>query len=149
MHLHRLHNKKVKRSLLTLFLSVCLLILYWYHWTPRVIAKFLGLKSRGGSERSTSVSVGFGGSKYKVDRSVNSDAAVTVTSPKSGGMGGGEASLVWVLLGDTHYQPYLLESIRQARVFNPNELFFLVIEPRFWPSNHSWIKPLKKLGVRF
>ena len=137
-------SKRLRRSLVTLVLCVGLFLLYWYHWTPRVIARFLGLNSRSrGSEDGGVVRVSIGG---PAGGGGGGGAARGVVS-SSGGMGGSEASLVWVLLGDTHYQPYLLESIRQARVFNPTELFFLVVEPRFWPSNHTWIKQLNKYRV--
>ena len=151
--MQKLQTKRAKRSIVTFFLCLGLLTLYWYHWTPQAIARFLGLKSRP-RERSKPLSVSLGGGERSGAPGISGvgGGGSLVVAPagggSGGGMGGSEASLVWVLLGDTHYQPYLLESIRQARVFNPNELFFLVVEPRFWPSNHSWIKPLKKLGVR-
>jgi hypothetical protein len=133
-------NKRLRRSIVTFVLCVGLFLLYWYHWTPRVIARFLGVSSRSrGSEDGGVVRVSIG--------SGAGGGGGGAGGVSSGGMGGSEASLVWVLLGDTHYQPYLLESIRQARVFNPNELFFLVVEPRFWPSNHTWIKQLNKYRV--
>ena len=122
-----LPEKRFRRSLLTMLLSFALLVLYYTHWSPRAIARLLGVRGRAPAQHH-------GRASY--------------ARLASGGVGGSEASLVWVLLGDTHYQPYLMESIRQARVFNPRELFFLVIEPRFWPSNHSWYEPLRQYNVR-
>lgn len=60
----------------------------------------------------------------------------------------GAASLVWVMLGDSHFQPYLLESIRQARIFNRNEYFFLVVDSRHFNNSHPWIPALDKMQVR-
>lgn len=36
--------------------------------------------------------------------------------------------LVWVLLSTTHYQPYILDSIRQARMWNPGVPFYLLAD---------------------
>lgn len=45
------------------------------------------------------------------------------------GGAGGRASLIWVLLGETHFQPYVLESIAQARLFSADAPFFLIVDP--------------------
>ena len=57
------------------------------------------------------------------------------------------ATLVWVMLGDTHFQAYLLESIWQARIFNPRSPFILVADAEWLPHNHSWVPALDLAGV--
>jgi hypothetical protein len=70
-----------------------------------------------------------------------------------GGGGGGPAapppppSLVWVLLGDTHFQPYLLESIQQARLMNPGTPLYLVCEEVWLGEGHAWVPALDRAGV--
>ena len=66
----------------------------------------------------------------------------------NGGIGCNETSLVWVLLSEAHQHPYLMESFQHARVYNPTEMFYLVAEPRFLPSDHSWLESLHKHNVR-
>ena len=57
------------------------------------------------------------------------------------------ATLVWVMLGDPHFQAYLLESIWQARIFNPRTPFILVADAEWLPANHSWGQALDIAGV--
>lgn len=62
------------------------------------------------------------------------------------------ASIVWVLLGDPHFQPYLLTAIEQARFFNPHLNFYAIIDPAFLePPNCgracSWPSELDALRV--
>ena len=57
------------------------------------------------------------------------------------------ASLVWVLLGDTHFQPYLLESITQAKLLNPGAPLYLVCEEVWLPDSHAWAPALDAAGV--
>lgn len=56
------------------------------------------------------------------------------------------ASLVWVLLGETHFQPYVLESIVQARLFNRDAPFFLVVDPTLAHAA-GWDEQLDSLRV--
>ena len=107
--------------------AVLLLLLYSYNIKPRFIAKLLG-----GSPRSPSGSALLAAAP---------DAVLDAKRRKA-------ASLVWVLLGDPHFQPYLLESVRQARIFNKEELFFLVVDPHFFQWNHTWVPSLQKYKVR-
>lgn len=44
------------------------------------------------------------------------------------------ATLVWVLLGDTHFQAYILESMRQAKLLNPESDLWLVCDEEFLPE---------------
>ena len=59
----------------------------------------------------------------------------------------GAASLIWVMLGDSHFQPYLMESIRQARLFNRDEFFFVVVDPKHFAWNHTWVPEMALLKV--
>ena len=72
-------------------------------------------------------------------RGVRSAAAV-------GGSGGGRASLVWILLGETQFQPYVLESVAQARLFNAETAFFLVVDKAL-ASAAGWDERLNALAV--
>lgn len=58
------------------------------------------------------------------------------------------ASFVWVLLGDTHFQAYTLESIRQASLMNPGAPLWLVCERAWLNESHAWSPRLAELGVR-
>lgn len=84
-------------------------------------------------------------------------ARVTRSGGKGGGGGAGAGtggtfvgglglSLVWVALGDApQFQPYVLESIRQARVFNPRASFYIVFDdPRLVgpTADHPWLAEL-------
>jgi hypothetical protein len=62
------------------------------------------------------------------------------------------ASIVWVLLGDPHFQPYILTAIEQARFFNSHTAFYVCIDPAFIEPPHcgkfcSWPSELEKLSV--
>ena len=57
-------------------------------------------------------------------------------------------SLVWVLLGDTHFQAYLLESITQARLLNPTTPLYLVCEDMWLGEGHEWVPALNAAGVQ-
>jgi hypothetical protein len=56
--------------------------------------------------------------------------------------------LVWVLLGDTHFQPYLLESITQAKLLNPGTPLYLICEDVWLPETHAWVPALDAAGVQ-
>lgn len=71
---------------------------------------------------------------------------VALDAAGAAGGAGGRASLVWVLLGETHFQPYVLESIAQARLFSPNAPFFLVVDPGLARAA-GWDTRLDALGV--
>jgi hypothetical protein len=108
--------------------ALLLLLLYYYNIKPKFIAKLLGNVAPLRAPVSLTASL---------SQNVVADARRRRA-----------ASLVWVLLGDPHFQPYLLESVRQARIFNREELFFLVVDPHFFPWDHRWMKNLKRMRVR-
>jgi hypothetical protein len=69
------------------------------------------------------------------------------SQPSAASLAASGATLVWVMLGDTHFQAYLLESIWQARIFNPRSRFILVVDHEWLPGNHSWVPALDLAGV--
>lgn len=89
--------------------------------------------------------------------SSGSGVGVGARSTRPRALGGGEASscsdngrpsMVWVMLGDPSFQPYLLESVQQARVFNADECFFVVVDPHYFAWDHAWVPQLRSLKVR-
>ena len=57
------------------------------------------------------------------------------------------ATLVYVCLGDTHFQSYLLESIWQARIFNPASRVLLVADEAWLGPAHPWVPALEEARV--
>ena len=55
--------------------------------------------------------------------------------------------IVWVLLGDPHFQPYIWESIVQARLWNPDAALHLLIDPTHIASNPVWAWNAKAYDV--
>lgn len=60
----------------------------------------------------------------------------------------GGAQFVWVLLGDTHFQAYTMESITQARLLNPTTPFWLVCDEEWLGEGHKWDDALRVANVR-
>ena len=124
--------------------AVVLLFLMSYRIGPRAIAQALGLATPrralhdGGKHRFSSAS--------KLAGARGGSAAAAVRGSKCCGPPG-SASLIWVMLGDPHFQPYLMESIKQARIFNPTEYFFVVVDARHFNDTHPWAKQMDDLDV--
>ena len=72
--------------------------------------------------------------------------AADATLAGSGSGVNGHASLVWILLGELQFQPYVLESIAQARLFNTEAPFFLVVDKAL-ASAAGWDERLNALAV--
>lgn len=133
-------SKRIKRTIFSLMCALVLLFLTVNRVGPRRIAQAIGL---------------FVGKPLRpvTAHSPTAAAAGRAVQARGGGKRSccgppGAASLIWVMLGDPHFQPYLLESIRQARIFNPTEFFFVVVDTRFFNDSHPWVPEMDKLNVR-
>jgi hypothetical protein len=154
-------SSRARRHTLTLIAAFALLFFSANRVGPRAIASALGL-TRARAVRGARGGSGGGARGGGGARNGGADGGADGSGGGGGSGGGargtrraraccgapGAASLVWVMLGDSHFQPYLMESIRQARLFNRDEFFFVVVDPRHFAWNHSWVEQMDALRVR-
>ena len=132
---------RFKRLIFSLLCALSLILLTVYSIGPRSIAIALGLVVGSGGRRSNRRSpVSPSAAKLAGSRKVRSGGDGCCGPP-------GSASLVWVMLGDSHFQPYLMESITQARIFNPTDFFFVVVDAAHLNDTHPWCKQMDDLNV--
>jgi hypothetical protein len=104
-----------------------------------------GLSSRKGGVRCTQGGCGGEGAGGGAGAAGGSAAASRRAAANEAA--GAGTYLVYVLLGDPHFQHYALHSIRQARLLNPSLRMVMVVSPEVLAGRPEWGPELGRLAV--